>query len=108
MKEGRVETMTKEITELQKQELNILFENAYKAQKILETYSQERLDYLCRAVCWAITNKKTFKTLVEMGIEESGIGDPVSVKNTWAASSGNFTPGRILPSSSKSGSPSLQ
>lgn len=68
----------KELTEEQKQELDIAFEKARKAQAIIETYSQEKLDRLCQAVAWAVSNKKTFSELVDMGIEESKLGDPVS------------------------------
>lgn len=71
----------KEITPEQIKELDELFEKAAKAQKILETYDQARIDRLCQAVCWAISNKKTFERLVQMGIEEGGLGDPVSRMN---------------------------
>lgn len=70
--------MAKEITPEQLQELDVLFERAAVAQKILETYDQERVDRLCQAVAWAVTNKKTFEKLVTMSIEESGLGDPVT------------------------------
>jgi sulfoacetaldehyde dehydrogenase len=40
--------------------------------------SQEQVDRLCQAVAWAVTNETTFTRLAEMGVEESGIGDPVS------------------------------
>lgn len=69
---------SKELTEEQKQELDLAFEKARKAQAIIETYSQEKLDRLCQAVAWAVSNKKTFSRLVDMGIEESKLGDPVS------------------------------
>jgi sulfoacetaldehyde dehydrogenase len=36
------------------------------------------VDRLCQAVAWAVANKRTFTRLVEMGIEESGLGDAVS------------------------------
>ncbi|MEP6782764.1 MAG: aldehyde dehydrogenase family protein, partial [Acidobacteriota bacterium] len=35
-------------------------------------------DRLCQAVAWSVANKRTFTRLVEMGIEESALGDPVS------------------------------
>ncbi|MDO4581710.1 MAG: aldehyde dehydrogenase family protein [Bacillota bacterium] len=73
--------MAKEMTAEQVQELQQLFEKARAAQKVLETYDQARIDRLCQAVCWAISNKKTFERLVAMGIEESGLGDPVSRLN---------------------------
>ena len=73
--------MAKELTAEQSKELDELFEKAAAAQKILETYDQARLDRLCQAVCWAISNKKTFLQLVDMSIKESGLGDPISRQN---------------------------
>ncbi|NLH44663.1 MAG: aldehyde dehydrogenase family protein [Acholeplasmataceae bacterium] len=73
--------MSAEISQEQQQELDILFERAQRAQHIIETYSQEKLDRLCQAVAWAVTNKKTFLRLVDMGIEESKLGDPISRQN---------------------------
>src|SRR5512132_1749132 len=68
----------KGITEEQQQELDEVFQRARKALAIIETYDQARVDRLCQAVAWAVANKKTFTRLVDMGIAESGLGDPVS------------------------------
>jgi sulfoacetaldehyde dehydrogenase len=68
----------KGISDEQQQELDEAFERARKALAIIETYDQARVDRLCQAVAWAVANKKTFTRLVEMGIEESGLGDAVS------------------------------
>src|SRR6266536_4986780 len=74
-----IATETKKgITEEQQQELDMVFERARKALAIIETYDQARVDRLCQAVAWAVANKRTFTRLVEMGIEESGLGDAVS------------------------------
>ena len=62
----------------QGQELNDLLAKARAAQKIIETYDQAKVDRLCQAVAWAVANKVTFTRLVHEGIEESGLGDPVS------------------------------
>ncbi|MBB6215267.1 sulfoacetaldehyde dehydrogenase [Anaerosolibacter carboniphilus] len=70
--------MATEITLEQQQELDEVFDRARKALAIIETYDQEKVDRLCQAVAWAVANKKTFLRLVDMGIEESGLGDPVS------------------------------
>ncbi|GAA4720262.1 aldehyde dehydrogenase family protein [Brevibacillus fulvus] len=75
---GEVKVRATELTEEQKLELDQAFERARKALAIIETYDQARVDRLCQAVAWAVANKKTFSRLVEMGIEESGLGDPVS------------------------------
>jgi sulfoacetaldehyde dehydrogenase len=68
----------KGITEEQQQELDEAFKRARNALAIIETYDQARVDRLCQAVAWAVANKQTFSRLVDMGIEESGLGDPVS------------------------------
>src|SRR5690348_14418840 len=68
----------KGITDEQRQELDEVFARARNALAIIETYDQARVDRLCQAVAWAVANKKTFTRLVEMGIEESGLGDAVS------------------------------
>jgi sulfoacetaldehyde dehydrogenase len=66
------------ISEEQQAELDGAFERARKALAIIETYDQARVDRLCQAVAWAVSNKQTFTRLVEMGINESGLGDPES------------------------------
>ena len=67
-----------ELTPEQEEELSAAFERARKALAIIETYDQARVDRLCQAIAWSVSNKKTFERLVAMGIEESGLGDPVS------------------------------
>ncbi|MFT4218178.1 MAG: aldehyde dehydrogenase family protein [Micropruina sp.] len=62
----------------QEEELADLLAKARAAQKIIETYDQATVDRLCQAVAWAVANKVTFSRLVHEGIEESGLGDPVS------------------------------
>jgi sulfoacetaldehyde dehydrogenase len=74
---GTVETK-KGITDEQRQELDTAFERAQKALAIIETYDQARVDRLCQTVAWAVANKREFTRLVDMGIAESGLGDPVS------------------------------
>jgi sulfoacetaldehyde dehydrogenase len=68
----------KPLTDEQTQELDDVFARAQKALAIIATYDQARVDRLCRAVAWAVANKRTFTRLVEMGIAESGLGDPES------------------------------
>ena len=68
-------TASKGLTAEQQQELDTVFERARKALNIIETYDQKRVDRLCQAVAWAVSNKKTFTRLVKEGIEESGLGD---------------------------------
>ncbi len=71
-------TKTQELREEQKIELETVFERAKKALAIIEMYDQAKLDRLCQAVAWAVSNKKTFSRLRDMGIEESGLGDAES------------------------------
>ncbi len=62
-------------------ELESMFARADAAQKEFEKWSQEDIDRTIQAVAWSVANTKTFKTLVQMSIEESGLGDPVSREN---------------------------
>ena len=73
--------MADELTKEQQQELDEAFAKAKKALDIIATYDQAKVDRLCQAVAWSVANKKTFSRLVDMGIEESGLGDPVSRMN---------------------------
>ena len=52
-----------EITKEQAEELDAAIARARVAQKVIENYSQEQVDRLCRAVAWAVANKKTFERL---------------------------------------------
>ena len=49
-----------------------------EALKAFVGATQEQVDRLCQAVAWAVANETTFTRLAEMGVEESGIGDPDS------------------------------
>lgn len=74
-------TMAKELTAEQLKEMDELFERARKAADIIATYDQERVDHLCRAVGWAITNLQTWEPLCYEVVEETGLGDPISKIN---------------------------
>ena len=56
-------------------ELEEMIAKAKKAEAIIETYDQERVDRLCRAVAWAISNLKTWEPLSREAVEETGLGD---------------------------------
>ncbi|HLO18632.1 MAG TPA: aldehyde dehydrogenase family protein [Anaerolineales bacterium] len=58
-----------------------LLARARAAQKIVESYDQARVDRLCQAIAWATANEKTFARIAVMGVEESGLGDPVGRVN---------------------------
>jgi sulfoacetaldehyde dehydrogenase len=40
--------------------------------------TQDQVDRLCQAIGWAVANENTMTHLARMGVEESGIGDPVT------------------------------
>ncbi len=48
------------------------------ALRAFEGATQEQVDRLCQAMAWAVANETTFTRLAQMGVEESGIGDPES------------------------------
>lgn len=54
-----------------------LLARARIALKEVENYDQGRVDRLCQAIAWATANEKTFARIAVMGVEESGLGDPV-------------------------------
>lgn len=70
--------MASPITQEQINELDELFARANKALNIIATYDQAKVDRLCQAAAWSVSNKKTFQKLADMGIKESGLGDPVT------------------------------
>jgi sulfoacetaldehyde dehydrogenase len=67
--------MAKEITPEDMKTLEELAARARKVQSIIENYSQERVDRMCRAVAWAAGNPMDFERLCWMGVDESGAGD---------------------------------
>ncbi|MBS3986186.1 MAG: aldehyde dehydrogenase family protein [Selenomonadales bacterium] len=70
-----------DLTPTQRAELDSALAKARRALEIISTYDQARVDRLCQAVAWAVANKRTFLELVDLGIKESGLGDPVSRAN---------------------------
>ncbi len=59
-------------------EIEQCFARADKAQREFESWSQEAIDRTIRSVAQIVANSKTFHELVEMSIEESAFGDPIS------------------------------
>ena len=66
------------VTEEQIAELEETFARADKAQREFESWSQETIDRTIRSVAQIVSNSKTFHELVELGIQESDFGDPIS------------------------------
>ena len=69
------------ITPEEKEYAAELLARARRAQKQVEDYDQARVDRLCQAIGWATANEKTFNRIAVMGVEESGLGDPVGRVN---------------------------
>src|SRR5512141_2061683 len=69
--------MARPITPEEKAYAAELLTRARNAQKQVENYDQARVDRLCQAIGWATANEKTFARIAVMGVEESGLGDPV-------------------------------
>ena len=59
-------------------EVEQAFERADKAQREFEKWDQASIDRAIKSVAQIVANSKTFHELVELGIQESAFGDPVS------------------------------
>ena len=59
-------------------EIEQTFARADKAQREFETWSQEAIDRTIQSMAQIVANSKTFHELVELGIQESDFGDPIS------------------------------
>ncbi len=68
---------TRTITPEEKAHAAELLARARVAQKQVEDYDQARVDRLCQAIAWATYKEETFARIAVMGVEESGLGDPV-------------------------------
>jgi sulfoacetaldehyde dehydrogenase len=80
-----------------------LVAKAREAQKIIDGYSQERVDELCEAVAYALTVPETALKFGEMLVKESGMGVAKDkqakmyskVKGSWAQMKGKKSVGLI-------------
>ncbi len=66
--------MARTITEEEKSVASTLLAKARAAMQEIESYDQERVDRLCRAVAWATANIETATKLANMSVDESGMG----------------------------------
>lgn len=64
-----------ELTAEQRAALDDVFTKARAAEKIIENYTQEKVDRMVQAVAWAAGNPRDFDLFCKMGVEESGAGD---------------------------------
>jgi len=69
------------ITPEEKEYAANLLARARIAQNQVANYDQARVDRLCQAIGWATYNETTFNRIAVMGVEESGLGDPVGRVN---------------------------
>jgi sulfoacetaldehyde dehydrogenase len=67
--------MARTITAEEKLVAQDLLEGARRAMCIAYAYDQDKVDDLCRAVGWATANERTFVSLTEMAVAESGMGN---------------------------------
>lgn len=70
--------MPRPITDEETAHVDELVDRGRAALQAFEGATQEEVDRLCQAMAWAVANETTFTRLAQMGVEESGIGDPVS------------------------------
>ena len=69
---------TREITQEERENVDVLVACARAASARFASATQEQVDRLCRAMAWAVANETTFTRLAEMSVAESRLGDPVS------------------------------
>ena len=69
---------TRPITPEETAHVDELVARGASALAAFEGATQQEVDRLCQAVAWSVANEKTFERLAQLGVEESGIGDPVS------------------------------
>ena len=60
------------------EEMEEAFARADKAQREFERWDQASIDRTIQSVAQIVANSKTFHELVELGIQESAFGDPIS------------------------------
>jgi sulfoacetaldehyde dehydrogenase len=70
--------MAREITPEEAAHVDDLVARGRAALQEFEGATQEEVDRLCQAIAWAVANETTFTRLAQMGVDESGIGDPES------------------------------
>ena len=73
--------MAKEVTPEQIEMLEEMVARARKAAAVIETYDQERVDHLCRAVTAALYDLKAWAPLCDEAVDETGLGDKITKRN---------------------------
>lgn len=72
--------MARGLTEEEKVLAREMLARAQAAMKAIENYDQTQVDRLCQAVGWQLGNEKSALRLVNMSVDESGLGDRVPTK----------------------------
>ena len=72
--------MPRGLTEEEKKLAQELLARAKAAMKAIENYDQERVDRLCQAMGWQLYNERNAVRLVNMAVDESGLGDRTPAK----------------------------
>ena len=67
--------MAKELTDEDRAGVDAMVARARAAMAQVAGYDQARVDRLVQALGWATANEKSFGRIVEMSVEESGLGD---------------------------------
>jgi len=52
-----------------------LMERSRKAQEVISTYPQEKIDELVKAIAWEIVKEENARIIAELAVEESGLGN---------------------------------
>ena len=67
---------TRPIRDTERNYADGLLARAHDAVNLADAYDQRKVDRLCQAIAWAVTNEPTFTRLAQMSVAESGLGDP--------------------------------
>ena len=73
--------MAKEVTPEQIEMVEEMVAKARKAAAIIETYDQERVDHLCKAVGAALYDMKVWAPMCDEAVDETRLGDKVTKRN---------------------------
>ncbi|MEO8779696.1 MAG: aldehyde dehydrogenase family protein [Rhodanobacter sp.] len=73
--------MARELNETERSGIDEMIRRARAAMREVKDYDQARIDRLCQALGWATSNEKTFGRIADMGVKESGLGDPEGRKS---------------------------
>ena len=73
--------MAREVTEQDIIMIDEMVAKARKAAAVIETYDQETVDRLCRAIAAKLYDLKVWAELSDEAVDETGLGDKVTKRN---------------------------